>query len=230
METLYSLVAIALAYLIGSISFAVVVSRALGLADPRSYGSRNPGATNVLRTGNRAAAALTLAGDGAKGAVAVLLAAWAARRFGLPDATAPLAGLAAFVGHLFPVYHRFAGGKGVATAAGVLLALNVWHGLATMLTWAIIAFFFRYSSLAALVAAVFSPLYFVFLFGFEFAALVVLAMSLLLIYRHRANIENLIAGKERRIGEKRGAAAEPRPPERDRKGSGAERKGSGASR
>jgi len=201
------LLAILLAYLLGSVSFAVVVSKAMGLADPHTYGSGNPGATNVLRTGNRRAAALTLLGDVLKGVAAVLLARWFAPQLGLAPVTVMLVGLAAFVGHLYPLYHRFAGGKGVATAAGVLIALNPIHGLATLATWLIIAFFFRYSSLAALVTAVFAPVYWILLFGARRAALVILAMSLLLIWRHRRNIGKLLAGTESRIGAKSRAAA-----------------------
>jgi len=199
-----NLLAILLAYLIGSVSFAVVVSRLMGLADPHSYGSGNPGATNVLRTGNRKAAALTLLGDILKGVAAVLLAKLLAPSLGLAPMTVMMVGLAAFVGHLFPVFHRFAGGKGVATAAGVLVALNPVHGLATLATWLIIAFFFRYSSLAALVAAVFAPFYWVLLFGASTAVLPIVVMSVLLIWRHRRNIGNLLAGKESRIGGKAG--------------------------
>ncbi len=205
MDAVISIVAVALAYLLGSVSFAVVVSRVMGLADPRSYGSRNPGATNVLRTGNRVAALLTLAGDAAKGWLAVVLAKWFAARYGFGDTTIALVAIAAFAGHLFPVFHRFAGGKGVATAAGVLLGLNVWLGLATLCTWLIIAFFFRYSSLAAIVAAVFAPLYYGFLFGPDAIGLAVLVMSALLVWRHRGNIEKLLAGKESRIGRKKRA-------------------------
>lgn len=200
MDTLISLVAVVLAYLLGSISFGVLVSRAMGLADPRSFGSRNPGATNVLRTGSKAAALLTLAGDAGKGLVAIVLAKAFAARFGLGDGTIALVALAVFVGHLFPVFHRFKGGKGVATAGGVLLGLNLWLGLATILTWLIIAFFFRYSSLAGLVAAVFAPLYHGFLFGTDTVWAAVLVMAALLVWRHRVNIANLLAGKERRIG------------------------------
>ena len=200
MDALVSVAAVALAYLLGSVSFAVVVSRAMGLADPRSYGSHNPGATNVLRTGNKAAAALTLLGDAGKGFVAVALAKALSARYGLADTTIALVALAAFVGHLFPLFHGFSGGKGVATAAGVLAALNPWLGLATLGTWLIIAFFFRYSSLAAVVAAVFAPLYYGFLFGPDVIGLAVLVMGGLLVWRHRANIANLLAGKERRIG------------------------------
>lgn len=188
------------AYLIGSISFAVVVSRAMGLADPRTYGSHNPGATNVLRTGNRTAAVLTLLGDALKGTVAVLLA-----RFGVGagEDLVALAGLAAFVGHLYPVFHRFQGGKGVATAAGVLFALHPAVGGGVLLTWLIIAFFFRYSSLAALVSAVFAPFWQGLLFGFDTAWGAVLAMAVLLVWRHRGNIANLMAGRESRIGQKK---------------------------
>ena len=203
MNALSSVLAVVAAYLIGSISFAVVVSKAMGLADPRSYGSKNPGANNVLRTGNKAAAALTLAGDALKGLVAVLLAKALAARFGFGDGTIALVALAAFVGHLFPVFHRFQGGKGVATAAGVLLALHPLLGLGTLATWLLIAFFFRYSSLAALVAAVFAPLWYLFLFQPDPIAAAVAVMSVLLIWRHGTNIQNLLAGKESRIGQKK---------------------------
>ncbi|NLD70111.1 MAG: glycerol-3-phosphate 1-O-acyltransferase PlsY [Limnobacter sp.] len=203
MDALYGVLAIVLAYLIGSVSFAVLVSRAMGLADPRSYGSKNPGATNVLRTGNKAAAVLTLLGDAAKGFVAVALARALATRYGFGDATIALVALAAFVGHLYPVFHGFKGGKGVATAAGILLALNLWLGLGTLLTWVLIAVFFRYSSLAALVAAVFAPLWYLFLFGPDAILVAVGVMSALLIWRHSANIANLLSGKERRIGQPR---------------------------
>ncbi len=203
-----NLLAILLAYLVGSVSFAVLVSKAMGLADPHTYGSGNPGATNVLRTGNRKAAAFTLLGDILKGVLAVLLAKWLAASLGLAPMTVMLVGLAAFVGHLYPVYHRFAGGKGVATAAGVLVALNPLHGLATVATWLIIAYFFRYSSLAALVSAVFAPFYWVLLYGASIQVLPILAMSVLLIWRHRRNIGNLLAGKESRIGGKTAQAHE----------------------
>lgn len=195
-----SLIAILLAYLVGSISFAVLVSRVFGLADPRSFGSRNPGATNVLRSGNKAAAVLTLLGDLLKGLAAVMLAQFYAREYGLTDFDIALVAVAAFLGHLFPVFHGFKGGKGVATAAGVLLGLNVWLGLATVTTWVIIAAFFRYSSLAALISAIFAPLYYVFLFGLDVKALAVLFIGLVLIWRHRVNIGKLLEGKESRIG------------------------------
>ena len=198
-----AIAAIAIAYLIGSVSFAVVTSRAMGLADPRSYGSGNPGATNVLRSGNKAAALATLVGDAAKGAVAVLLARALAERFGFSDATLAAVGLAAFVGHLFPVFHGFRGGKGVATAAGVLLALSPWLGLATLATWVTVAVFFRYSSLAALVSAVFAPAYYLLLAGADTVLALLAAMSALLLLRHRTNIANLLAGRETRIGQKK---------------------------
>jgi glycerol-3-phosphate acyltransferase PlsY len=187
------------AYLLGSVSFAIVVSRALALPDPRSYGSKNPGATNVLRSGSKAAAVLTLIGDAAKGWLAVWLASKLA---GTPPAAgiaAPLAGLAAFAGHLFPVFYRFRGGKGVATAAGVLLGFDPWLGLATLATWIVIVLFFRISSLAALVAAIFAPAYAWWLFGLRPLLAVVTAIALLLIWRHRANIGRLLAGAEPRI-------------------------------
>jgi glycerol-3-phosphate acyltransferase PlsY len=191
------------AYLIGSISFAVVVSKLFGLADPRTYGSKNPGATNVLRSGNKAAAALTLLGDGFKGWLAVWLAQKYGPQYGLEDSGTALVALAVFVGHLWPVFFRFVGGKGVATALGVLLGLNPWLGLATLVTWLVIAYAFRYSSLAALVASVFAPFYYGLLFGIEPQLLAVLCMSGLLIYRHRKNIANLMAGTESRIGSKK---------------------------
>jgi glycerol-3-phosphate acyltransferase PlsY len=191
------------AYLIGSISFAVVVSKLFGLADPRTYGSKNPGATNVLRSGNKAAAVLTLLGDGFKGWLAVWLAQKYGQQYGLDDTGIALVALAVFVGHLWPVFFRFVGGKGVATALGVLLGLNVWLGLATLITWLVIAYAFRYSSLAALVASVFAPFYYGLLFGTDPQLLAVLVMSGLLIYRHRKNIANLLAGKETRIGSKK---------------------------
>jgi glycerol-3-phosphate acyltransferase PlsY len=191
------------AYLIGSISCAVIVSKVFGLADPRTYGSKNPGATNVLRTGNKAAAALTLFGDGLKGWLAVWLAQKYGPQYGIDDTGIALAALAVFLGHLWPVFFRFVGGKGVATALGVLLGLNVWLGLATLATWLIIAYAFRYSSLAALVCAVFAPFYYGLLFGTDPQLLAVLTMSGLLIYRHRGNIANLMGGKESRIGSKK---------------------------
>ena len=193
------------AYLLGSVSFAIVVSRLLSLPDPRSYGSGNPGATNVLRSGRRLAALLTLLGDAGKGWLAVWLVGVIT---GERDAMA-LAGLAVFLGHLYPVFHRFQGGKGVATAAGVLLALDWRVGLGTLATWIIIAAFMRYSSLAALVAALFAPFFTALVLGFGAPAACVAAMSVLLIWRHRQNIARLIAGNESRIGQKKATPPGP---------------------
>jgi glycerol-3-phosphate acyltransferase PlsY len=190
-------IAIIASYLLGSVSFAILVSRVMGLPDPRSYGSKNPGATNVLRTGKKVAAVLTLLGDALKGLVAVLVC-----QAYVPEAAA-YAGLAAFLGHLFPIYHRFEGGKGVATAAGVLFGLDWRLGLGTVATWLIIAGFLRYSSLAALVAAVFAPFFTALLFGFGPTFFAVLVMAALLVWRHRANIARLLAGTESRIGAKK---------------------------
>ncbi|QET02683.1 MULTISPECIES: glycerol-3-phosphate 1-O-acyltransferase PlsY [Cupriavidus] len=191
------------AYLIGSVSFAVVVSKLMGLPDPHSYGSGNPGATNVLRTGNKKAAILTLIGDGLKGWLAVWLAQRFGPAYGVQDAGIALVAVAVFLGHLFPVYHRFAGGKGVATAAGILIAIDPILGLATLATWLIIAFFFRYSSLAALVSAIFAPFFHVLMSGVDITTGAIFVISVLLIMRHRANIAKLLAGKESRIGEKK---------------------------
>lgn len=202
MTTLLLIIA---AYLIGSISFAVVVSKFYGLADPRTYGSGNPGATNVLRSGNKGAAIWTLVGDAFKGWLAVFLVDHFRHQLGLADQadqTIALVAVAVFIGHLWPVFFKFVGGKGVATALGVLLALNVWLGLATLVTWLAVAYAFRYSSLAALIASVFAPFYYGLLFGAEPQLAAVLAMSGLLIWRHAKNIANLIAGKESRIGSK----------------------------
>jgi glycerol-3-phosphate acyltransferase PlsY len=191
------------AYLIGSISFAVVMSKLFGLADPRTYGSKNPGATNVLRSGNKAAAALTLLGDGFKGWLAVWLVQHYGAHYGIGNGGIALVAIAVFLGHLWPLYSRFVGGKGVATMFGVLLGLNVWLGVAALVSWLVIAYAFRYSSLAALVAAVFAPFYYGLLFGTDEILLAVLLMSGLLMYRHRKNIANLMAGKESRIGGKK---------------------------
>ena len=195
---------IPLAYLLGSVSFAVVVSKAMGLPDPYTHGSKNPGATNVLRTGNKLAAVLTLLGDAAKGWLAVTIA-----RAVLGDPISSdnnlmlgLVAIAVFLGHLYPIFYRFKGGKGVATAAGILFAISWVLGLATLGTWLIVAFFMRYSSLAALSAAAFAPLYFTFLFGLQPMGLAILVMSLLLIYRHRSNIRNLMNGTETRLAKK----------------------------
>jgi glycerol-3-phosphate acyltransferase PlsY len=200
-------IAIGCGYLVGSLSFAVIVSRAVGLADPRSYGSGNPGATNVLRSGHRAAAILTLALDALKGYLPVLAVLLWGPRFGLGETTAAFVGLAAFVGHVWPVFFHFRGGKGVATAAGVLLAINPLLGAASLATWAIIAAFFRYSSLASIVTAVFAPFYQALIWGVEPLLLALVGMSLLLIWRHEGNIRKLLAGTESRLGQKVPATA-----------------------
>tara|TARA_R110001599_G_scaffold353676_1_gene595167 strand:+ start:208138 stop:208755 length:618 start_codon:yes stop_codon:yes gene_type:complete len=191
------------AYLIGSISFAVVCSKLFGIADPRSYGSKNPGATNVLRSGNKKAAIATLIGDGAKGFVAVWLVKHFGHTFGVLETGIALVAVAVFLGHLWPVFFRFVGGKGVATALGILLALNVWLGLATFVTWAVIAYAFRYSSLAALIAAIFAPFFYGLMLGTDVVLLAIVVMSGLLIYRHGKNIGNLLTGKESKIGKKK---------------------------
>lgn len=208
METLYPVIATVLAYLVGSLSFAVVVTRAMGLADPRTYGSKNPGATNVLRSGSKKAAILTLLLDAVKGWLPVFVVKGWGEAFGLGDGTVALVGLAAFLGHLWPVFFRFQGGKGVATAAGVIFGFEPWLGLASMLTWVIIAYFFRYSSLASIVTAVFAPAFY--LFGHHVAwnasnalILSLAVMGLLLIWRHAENINRLLAGKESKIGAKK---------------------------
>lgn len=202
-DTLIPLLAALAGYLIGSLSFAVIVSRAMGLSDPRSYGSGNPGATNVLRTGNKKAAILTLIGDGLKGWFAVWLARHFGPGYGVEDSGVALAALGVFLGHLFPVFHRFAGGKGVATAAGILFAIHPLLGAGTLATWLIIAFFFRYSSLAALISAIFAPFFYVLMFGVDIITGAVFVISVLLVVRHRQNIAKLLAGKESRIGEKK---------------------------
>ena len=198
-----TLLAVVAAYLIGSISFAVLVSYAFGLSDPRTYGSKNPGATNVLRSGNKAAAILTLFGDGFKGWLAVWLTIHFGFEYGLEDNAVALVTLAVFLGHLWPVFFKFVGGKGVATALGVLLGLNPWLGLATLVTWVVVAYAFRYSSLAALISAIFAPFYYGLLFGPDPKLLAIFIMSGLLVYRHGKNIGNLMQGKESRLGSKK---------------------------
>jgi len=197
------------AYLVGSLSFAVIVSRAMGLSDPRTYGSGNPGATNVLRSGSKAAAILTLALDALKGYVPVALVVHFGPAHGLGEGTVALVALAAFLGHLFPVFFRFHGGKGVATAAGALFGIDPLLGAATLATWIIIAAFFRYSSLASLVAAVFAPFWRLLIDGAGPIAFALIAIALLLVWRHEANIRRLFAGTESRLGRK---AAEPGAP------------------
>ena len=208
MQGLNLIAALVVSYLIGSLSFAVIVSRLFGLSDPRSYGSKNPGATNVLRSGHKAAALLTLALDALKGYVPVLLVLAFGPRLGLGEGTAAWAGLAAFVGHLWPVFFRFKGGKGVATAAGVLMAYNPGLALATLASFALIVAFSRYVSLASIVAAAFAPFYLALVWGVEPGLLAIAAMSLLLIWRHEGNIKKLLAGTESKLGQK---AAPPGP-------------------
>ena len=208
MSIVISILVAILSYLVGSLSFAVIVSRVMGLNDPRTYGSKNPGATNVLRSGSKAAAIVTLLLDAAKGWLPVALVAWFGKPYGLEEGTMALAGLGAFLGHLWPVFFRFEGGKGVATALGVLMGISVWLGLATALTWLIIAFFFRYSSLASLVAAVFAPVYYLLVDGVVWyaegtIAAAIAVMAVLLAWRHKENIQRLIAGKESRLGSKK---------------------------
>ena len=212
MEFLTPLLATLLAYLIGSLSFAVIVSRMMGLSDPRSYGSGNPGATNVLRSGNKAAALLTLVFDALKGFVPVWLALALQGRYGWGEATIGFVGLAAFLGHLWPVFFRFQGGKGVATAAGVLMALNPLLGLATLATWLIVAAFTRYSSLAAIVSALFAPFYQLLVWDASPMVLPMAVMSLLLVWRHAANIRKLLAGTESRLGQKAALPSAPATP------------------
>jgi acyl phosphate:glycerol-3-phosphate acyltransferase len=207
-SVLYPLLATVAAYLVGSLSFAVIVSRVMGLNDPRTFGSKNPGATNVLRSGSKLAAVLTLLLDAVKGWLPVVAVKWWGQPYGLEEGTMALVGLAAFLGHLFPVFFRFVGGKGVATALGVLVATSGWLGLATMLTWLIIAYFFRYSSLASLVAAVFAPVYYIFGDGVAWLMdknllMSTVLMSALLIWRHAENISRLVKGTESKLGKKK---------------------------
>ena len=211
MPYLNPLLATLVAYLIGSLSFAIIVSRAFGLSDPRSYGSGNPGATNVLRSGHKAAALLTLLLDALKGYVPVWLVQTYGERFGLGPGSMAAAALAAFLGHLWPVFFKFRGGKGVATAAGAIFGLNPLLGVATVVTWLIIAAFFRYSSLAAVVCAVFAPFYQLLIWGGGPAAFAVSVMGLLLIWRHSANLQKLFKGTESKIGQGKTSVAPPGP-------------------
>lgn len=207
MQSYFPILAAIAGYLIGSLSFAVILSRTMGLKDPRTFGSKNPGATNVLRSGNKSAAIATLLLDAAKSWLPVMLVKWYGKPYGMEDGTMAMVGLAAFVGHLYPLFFGFVGGKGVATAFGVLLGLQPILGLATGATWLIVAYFFRYSSLASLTAAVFVPVYYIFGDGVAWylnkgVLLALSVMSLLLIYRHVENISRLIKGTESRIGKK----------------------------
>jgi glycerol-3-phosphate acyltransferase PlsY len=195
-----SLLFVAAAYLIGSVSFAVVASKLFGLPDPHSYGSGNPGATNVLRTGHKGAAVVTLIGDGAKGWLAVWLAQRLGPQFAVADWTVPAVALAVFVGHLYPVFHRFAGGKGVATAAGIVFALHWPLAIALAAVWLVMAYGFRISSLAALAAAILMPIGMFVVTGNTLTAWTMVPIALLLFWRHRSNIRQLVEGKERPIG------------------------------
>ena len=211
MQVLFPILAAIAAYLLGSLSFAVIVSRAMGLRDPRTFGSKNPGATNVLRSGSKAAAVVTLLLDGVKGWLPVVLVRWFGQPYGLGDGTLALVGLAAFLGHLWPLFFRFQGGKGVATFIGVVIGIHPLLGAATAASWLIIAFFLRYSSLASLVAAVFAPCFYLLgnrvLWYAETPVTVALAvMAVLLGWRHRENIDRLLKGKESRLGAKKPVA------------------------
>ena len=210
MQTIAPFLAVLAAYLLGSLAFAVLVSRAMGLSDPRTFGSKNPGATNVLRSGSKPAAIITLLLDALKGFVPVMLVRTVGARWGLGDGTVAMVARAAFLGHLYPVFFRFQGGKGVATFIGVVFGIHWILGIATGLTWLIIAFFFRYSSLASLVAAVFAPVYY--LLGDRIAwyaekpiAFALFAMAALLAWRHKENIQRLLKGTESRLGSKKKA-------------------------
>jgi glycerol-3-phosphate acyltransferase PlsY len=202
----YPLIATVVAYLLGSLSFAVIVTRVMGLSDPRTYGSKNPGATNVLRSGSKAAAIVTLLLDALKGWLPVVLVRWFGKPYGLEEGTVALVGLAAFLGHLWPVFFRFQGGKGVATALGVLLGVSGWLGLITAVTWLLVAVFFRYSSLASLVAAALAPVFYLLADGplwyaEQSIAVSIAVMALLLWWRHRENIQRLLEGKESKLGQ-----------------------------
>lgn len=208
MNALLPILATIVAYLIGSLSFAVIVSKAFGLNDPRTYGSGNPGATNVLRSGSKKAAAVTLLLDALKGFVPVVLVKVFGPQFGLGEGTLALVAIAAFLGHLFPVFFQFKGGKGVATALGVLLGISGWLGLFVLLTWLAVAVISRYSSLSALIASIAAPVYYVLLDGSLWSAekpltLAIIAMSALLLWRHAQNIGRLLKGQESKIGSKK---------------------------
>ena len=208
MQVLFPFLAVIAAYLLGSLSFAVIVSRLMGLQDPRTFGSKNPGATNVLRSGSKPAAVVTLLLDGVKGWLPVVLVRWFGQPYGLGDGTLALVALAAFLGHLWPVFFKFQGGKGVATFIGVVFGIHPLLGAATAATWLIIAFFMRYSSLASLIAAAFAPCFYLLgdrvqWYAERPVALALAVMALLLAWRHRENIDRLLKGKESRLGAKR---------------------------
>lgn len=205
MDYVYSSIAVLLAYLVGSLSFAVIVSRLMGLNDPRSYGSKNPGATNVLRSGNRAAAVATLLLDGLKGWLPVVLVKWFGHDYGLEDGTIAAVAFAAFLGHLFPLFFKFKGGKGVATAAGALFGIHWLLGLATVATWLIVAYFSRYSSMASIASAAFAPLFYLMgdrgpWYAERSILAAILVIGALLVFRHRENIKKLIKGTESKLG------------------------------
>ena len=204
MNYVYLTAAVVMAYLLGSLSFAVIVSRVMGLKDPRSYGSNNPGATNVLRSGNKMAAVATLLLDGLKGWLPVVLVKWFGKDYGLEDGTMAAVAFAAFLGHLYPVFFKFQGGKGVATAAGALLGIEWLLGLATLATWLMIAYFTRYSSLASMASAAFAPLFYLLgdrgpWYTERSALMAIFMIGLLLVIRHRDNINKLVSGKESRL-------------------------------
>ncbi|PVY56237.1 MULTISPECIES: glycerol-3-phosphate 1-O-acyltransferase PlsY [unclassified Simplicispira] len=212
MPVVYSVCVVLAAYLLGSLSFAVIVTRAMGLSDPRTYGSKNPGATNVLRSGSKAAAVITLLLDAIKGWLPVVLVRWFGEPYGLGEGAVAMAGLAAFLGHLWPVFFRFEGGKGVATALGVLVGISPWLGLFTALTWLVVAAVSRYSSLASLSAALLAPLVYVLAGGMLWSTdrvtvVAIIAMSALLAWRHKENISRLVQGKESRLGKSKEVAA-----------------------
>jgi glycerol-3-phosphate acyltransferase PlsY len=216
-QAIYPLAAVLAAYLLGSLAFAVIVSRVMGLSDPRTFGSKNPGATNVLRSGSKAAAIVTLLFDALKGFVPVLLVRLYGPAWGLGDTTMALVGLAAFLGHLYPVFFRFQGGKGVATFMGVVFGIHWLLGVATGLTWIIIAAFFRYSSLASLVSAIFAPVFYLLMDRIQWyaeapVAMALFVMALLLMWRHRANVQRLLQGKESRLGAKKKEEPPAAPP------------------
>lgn len=204
LDVLYFVLAVVAAYLLGSLSFAVIVSRVMGLKDPRSYGSHNPGATNVLRSGSKKAAIATLLLDGLKGWLPVVLVKWFGKDYGLDDAAVAAVGFAAFLGHLLPVFFKFKGGKGVATAAGVLMGIDAMLGLATLATWLIVAYFSRYSSLASIASAVCAPLFYILgdragWYVDRGTLLAIFMISILLVTRHRENINKLLTGKESKL-------------------------------
>ncbi|MEP6790542.1 MAG: glycerol-3-phosphate 1-O-acyltransferase PlsY [Ramlibacter sp.] len=208
MQLIYPLLAALAAYVVGSLSFAVIVSRVMGLKDPRTFGSGNPGATNVLRSGSKPAAVVTLLLDGLKGWLPVVLVKWFGKPYGLEDGTLALVGMAAFAGHLWPLYFRFKGGKGVATFLGVVFGIDPVLGIATGATWLIIAFFFRYASLASLIAAAFAPAYYLLGDRIQWYAekpvlFALFIMAMVLAWRHRENINRLLQGKESRLGAKK---------------------------